>query len=116
MLAKTVREAVLGLMGETLDLLRVSPLGDRQIKQVQTTLKNIFNRDLVKLLEDLEAQKVIKKCGCLTRLLAATDSKERRLLFEERKNCEKCGGVGYMDVIVKRAAAKKKGAASEKSD
>jgi hypothetical protein len=106
MVAKTVREAVLGLMGETLDLLRVSPLGDRQIKQVQTTLKNIFNRDLVDLLESLEEQKVVKKCGCLIRLLACTDSKERRILFEERKNCESCGGVGYIDV--KRPVSRKK--------
>jgi hypothetical protein len=108
MIAKTVREAVRGLMGETLDLLRVSPLGDRQIKQIQTTLKNIFNRDLVSLLEMLEAQKVIRKCNCLTRLLACTDPKERRMLFDERKNCDTCGGVGYIDVIVKKTASKKK--------
>lgn len=108
MIAKTVREAVLGLMGETLDLLRVSPLGDRQIKQVQTTLKNIFNRDLVNLLESLEEQKVVKKCACLTKLLACTDPKERRMLFDERKSCTTCGGVGYVDVVAKKTVAKKK--------
>lgn len=117
MIAKEVRESVLGLMGKTLDLLRVSPLEERQIRQIQTTLKNIFNDDLVRLLESLEAQKVIEKCVCLTRLLACTDLKERRMLFDERRDCKTCGGVGYVDVSVKKATPKKKkGAGNGKSD
>lgn len=106
MIAKEIRESILGLMGKTLDLLRVSPLEERQIRQIQTTLKNTFNADLVRLLESLEVQKVIKKCGCLVDLLACTDPKERRQFFDIRKECTKCLGVGYVDV--KRGTTAKK--------
>lgn len=106
MIAKEIRTTVLGLMGEMLDLLRISPLDDRQVEQIKITLKNTVNRELVRLLETLEAQKVIRKCECLEELLAAKDPKERRRLFEVRDTCQNCEGSGYIDV--KKSASVKK--------
>jgi len=108
MIAKEIRTTILGLMGEVLDLLRISPLDDRQVDQIKTTLKNTVNRELVRLLENLEAQKVIKKCECLEKLLAERDPKERRRLFGVRDACEKCEGSGYIDI--KKPVPKRKSA------
>lgn len=120
MIAKEIRTAILGLMGEMLDLLRISPLDDRQVEQIKVTLKNTVNRELVRLLETLEAQKVIRKCRCLEDLLATKDPKERRRLFEVRSTCRDCEGSGYIDV--KKTASKvgrpskKKSAGDAKSE
>lgn len=108
MIAKEIRTTTLGLMGEVLDLLRISPLDERQVDQIKTTLKNTFNRELVRLLENLETMKVIKKCECLEKLLAEKDPKERRRLFTVRDACKKCEGSGYIDV--KKQASRRKSA------
>ncbi len=115
MIAKEIRSTVLGLMGEVLDLLRICPLDDRQVEQMKTTLKNTVNRELVRLLETLETQKVIRKCECLEALLAERDSKERRRLFGIRDACPICEGSGYLD-IVRKASTPKKRAENAKSE
>ena len=101
MIAKIVRESFHNSMGMALDLIRMTDIGERQLRQLEITLKNGFNDSIVNLLSALEAQGIIRKCECLEMVLAARDStinpEEKRAYHEAKKNCQKCEGSGYVD-------------------
>lgn len=106
MVAEEIRRAFLKSMGAALDLLRVSDIGERQLRQMETSLKNQFNSNLISLLNKLEEAKLIRKCECLTEILKAKESgassAKMQDLYKKKKLCRKCHGSGYLDNFEER--------------
>ena len=104
MLAKIIRETFQQAMGKTLDLIRLSDIGERQLRQLVISVKNEWNASLIDLFEELQAIGLIQQCDCLKALLVAKDSHamnigEMRELYERKKYCDKCSGSGYRDTF-----------------
>jgi hypothetical protein len=101
MLAKIIKAKFQDAMGSTLDLIRISDIGERQMRQLTMTIKNRWNEELVALLSSIEEMGLIKRCDCLNEILASKaldlPSEKIRELYDRRDSCEKCGGSGYMD-------------------
>lgn len=109
MLANLIRRKFQDSMGIALDLIRLSDVGERQLKQLEISLKDRFNEKLIELLAELEDKGIVKKCACLQGILAAKDSQlepvELRKLYEAKRHCKECGGSGYKDLLKKAKKA-----------
>jgi len=104
MLAKIIRETFQQAMGKTLDLIRLSDIGERQLRQLIISVKNEWNASLIDLFEELQTIGLIQQCDCLKALLVAKDSQavdteEMRKLYEKKKYCDQCSGSGYRDTF-----------------
>ena len=101
MLAGLIKNACLSAMGNSLDLIRLTDIGDRQLIQIERKIKDGTHEILIAALAELEKAGIIEKCNCLVELLKAKEEEpsvvEKRDLYEQRRNCTKCGGSGYLD-------------------
>jgi len=101
MLAETLRYHFMKTMGTAIDLVRLSDVGERQLRQFSTTFRDTFNNNMVQLLSSLEKDGVIRKCECLQRVLAAKKTKigpeEMNGVYLTKSTCAICKGSGYVD-------------------
>ena len=105
MLANLIRRKFQDSMGIALDLIRLSDVGERQLKQLEISLKDRSNDKLIELLTKLEEQGILKKCDCLLGILAAKEAQiesfELKKLYEAKRRCKECDGSGYKDTFKK---------------
>ncbi len=101
MIAENIRKSSHAIMGETLDMVRMTDIGERQFRQLAISLKNAFNDNKIELLTFFEDASLIVKCECLVKLLeskqGAKDQKGKQEYYDQKDLCSLCHSSGYRD-------------------